>query len=202
MRPSGFIVGWALDEQCAWRPLDVRVRCDGNWIASGMAYQYREDLLVAGVGTGWCGFSLHTQLDPDEAARSTLYLVDQSGAVITRAERPAILTEDARQANTLADIVTADPTVAGSIEQLRCCDALFAGFVRQHGIEAFVRTTYVYVLGRPADETGLAMYANRLRRGIHTPFELLRILAGSDEFAQRHRTLTAPTQPSFPYLLA
>ena len=201
MRPSGFIVGWALDEQCAWRPLDVKVRCNGNWIASGLAYQYREDLLIAGVGTGWCGFSLHMDLDPDKAALSTLYLVDESGAVITRTERPSILAEDPPSADTVADVLGADPTVANSVEQLRCCEALFASFVRQYGVEAFVRTTYVYVLGRPADENGLVVYANRLRRGVHSPFELLRILAASDEFAERHRTLIAPTQPSFPYLL-
>jgi hypothetical protein len=94
-----------------------------------------------------------------------------------------------------------DPTVARSVEHLRGCEPLFTQYIRSRGIDAFVRAAYLYMLGRPTDEDGMRVYGSRLRRGTHNPFELLQILAMSDEFKVNRTELTAPTQASFPFLI-
>ncbi len=199
--PNGVIEGWALDERTPWRPLQVRIRCDGEWIAAGLAHHHREDVLNAQIGTGWCGFRLSSNRSPDEIRRATIYLVGGSGVVIVKTDDIALLPDTHRDLASIEDVVGEDPTVARSVEHLRGCEPLFTNYIRSRGIDAFVRAAYVYMLGRAVDETGLRIYGNRLRRGTHHPFELLQILAASEEFITRRPELVAPTQSSFPFLI-
>jgi len=56
--------------------------------------------------------------------------------------------------------------------------------------EEFVRRTYVYVLGRPADDAGLAHYVAALTAG-ESRRQLVRVLVVSDEFEARYRTIAS-----------
>jgi hypothetical protein len=199
--PIGVIEGWALDEQMSWRPLHVKIRCKGEWIASGLAHHHREDLLALQIGTGWCGFRLRSDRSADEIRHATLYLVGISGVIIVKSENIALLPDIHQDLSSVEDVIAADPTVVRSVEHLRGCEPLFTQYIRSRGIDAFVRVAYVYMLGRPADEAGLRLYGNRLRRGTHHPFDLLQILAASEEFLARRPELVAPTQSSFPFLI-
>ncbi len=199
--PTGVIEGWALDGRTSWRPAQVKIRCNGEWIASGLAHHYREDVLAVAPGTGWCGFRLWSDRSADEIQHETLYLVADSGAVIAKSKDTGLLPEIHRELGSIEDVVAADPTVARSVEHLRGCETLFTNFIRVRGIDAFIRAAYIYMLGRPVDETGMGIYGTRLRRGTHKPFELLQILAVSEEFLARRPKLVAPTQPSFPFLI-
>ncbi len=198
---TGVIEGWALDEQAPWRPLHVKIRCKGEWIASGLAHHYREDVLAAQIGTGWCGFRLQSDCPAEEIRHATLYLVGISGIVIAKSENTALLPDIHQDLSSIEDVVAADPTIARSVEHLRGCEPLFTQYIRSRGIDAFVRVAYVYMLGRPVDEIGLQVYGNCLRRGTHYPFELLLILATSEEFLARRPELVAPTQSSFPFMI-
>ena len=198
---TGIIEGWAFDEQAPWRPLDVKIRCKGQWIASGSAHHHREDVLAAQLGTGWCGFRLNGDCPAEDLRKAPLILVGSSGTVIAKVEDVGLLPDTHGDLESIESVVAADPTIAQSIEQLRGCEPLFNHYIRGRGIDAFVRVAYVYMLGRPVDETGLRIYGSNLRRGINQPFELLQILAASDEFIERRPELVAPTQSSFPFLI-
>ena len=198
---SGVIEGWAVDEQTPWRPIHVKIRSKGEWIASGIAHHFRADVLVARVGTGWCGFRLWSDRSADDLRGATLYLVGSSGIVFAKSDDIALLPDIHQDLRSIEDVVAADPTTAQSVDHLRGCDPLFTHYILNRGIDAFVRAAYVYILGRPVDEAGLKVYGNRLRRGTHRPFELLEILATSEEFLARRPELVAPTQPSFPFLI-
>ena len=67
----------------------------------------------------------------------------------------------------------------------------------RRGVADFIHTAYVYVLGRPVDETGLGAYAPLLEMGALSPFGLLALLASSDEFRARPRFLAAPNTAAF-----
>jgi hypothetical protein len=67
------------------------------------------------------------------------------------------------------------------------------------GVEAFVRAAYAYVLGRPADASGLASYGELLRKSTLTPLQLLTTLTDCDEFRSRPRLLAAPITTAFPF---
>lgn len=195
------IEGWAYDEQAPWSPLEVRIRCNGEWIASGLAHQHREDVVEAGIGTGWCGFRLWSGRSADVLRNAALYLVGMSGSVIAKSDDTALLPDLDKDLTSIEDVVAADPTIARSVEHLRGCEPLFTHYIRSYGIDAFVRVAYVFMLGRPVDEAGLRIYGNRLRRGTHHAFELLQILAASEEFLSKYRELIAPSQSSFPFLV-
>ena len=156
--------------------------------------------MLAGAGTGWCGFLLATSAAPEELCHSTLYVVERSGAVILKSEKPPLREEDTNELRAVEQVINTDPTMVWSVQQLRGCDRIFAEFIRRRGVDAFVRTAYTYVLGRPADEEGLNLYANRIRRGLHQPFDLLEVLAQSPEYTERRPAMIAPTRPSFPFL--
>jgi hypothetical protein len=87
--------------------------------------------------------------------------------------------------------------VVRSIEQLRGCGQAFANFIATEGVAEFVRAAYVYILGRRADETGMALYTGLLQDGSLQPYELLRALHDSEEFRSAPRLLIAPPEPGF-----
>ncbi len=158
--------------------------------------------MAAQVGTGWCGFVLRTGLSTAELSKSTIFLAEETGSVLAKAERLQQLQDSVTDLRSVADVIAYDPTVVRSIEQLRGCGEMFTRYIRIRGVDAFVRTAYLYTLNRPADESGLRLYAGRIRRGLHQPFEVLQILAASEEFAARQPNMMAPTESSFPFLVA
>jgi hypothetical protein len=94
-----------------------------------------------------------------------------------------------------------DPTALGPIDRLRGCNDTLMTYIKKSGIENFVRAAYAYVLGRPADASGLATYTNMIRQSLLEPFDILRVLSDCDEFRARVRSLGAPGTPGFPFQL-
>ncbi len=124
---NGFIRGWAFDTEAPSTPLRVMiVGSAGEVIAEGLAHHYRDDLVAAGCGIGWCEFRLRVE-------------------TISR-----------------------------------------------------LRRIKLYVLGRPADFSGLRHYTRLIRSGDLKPFDLLAALADSPEFRSRPRLLGAPNSATFP----
>jgi hypothetical protein len=102
----------------------------------------------------------------------------------------------------IAQLADTDPSVIRSLEELEGCAELFGRFIAARGAEAFVRTAYVYLLGRTADKPGLNAYARLLRSTGISAFALLKTIADSEEYRSRPRRHTAPTMPGFPFRLA
>jgi hypothetical protein len=69
--------------------------------------------------------------------------------------------------------------------------------IKARGVEAFIRAAYVYVLGRPADPSGMAAYAGMIARGELTPFGMVKALSESEEFRAAPRLLAAPMERGF-----
>ena len=195
---SNYVEGWAYDVETPTRPLLVAVQTGGQEIARGLAHRYRWDLIEAGCGTGWCAFRL--ALDPAVkwGRKKDMTLWDAAGKrLILQTVRPRTIDDSDPVLSALAAVAAADPTVVTAIEQLRGCAPLFARFVRDQGAEAFVRTTYLYILGRPADPTGLSHYTASLRDGRISAFAMMETLYQSDEFRAAPRHLAAPPEPGF-----
>lgn len=196
---TGCILGWAFDSAAPATPLSIAIiEADGAMVAAGLANRYRDDLVDAGCGIGWCAFSLRVEAT-SPLRRSTLILTDtSSGREIHRIQAAPYLDapdDDIRDVETL---LASDPTVAKSVQELRGCSVFFSNYVVRQGVEDFVRAAYVYVLGRPADVGGLASYGGLIRTGDLTPFQLLEILADCDEYRLRPRQLGAPNLANFP----
>jgi hypothetical protein len=100
---------------------------------------------------------------------------------------------------TVADVVAADPTVLASISQLGGCEEVFARYLATHGVDAFVRAAYLYVLGRTADASSLETYGSMIRKSSLSALRLLEILSDNDEFRSRTRLLAAPNTSGFPF---
>jgi hypothetical protein len=198
---SGFVEGWAFDSDAPAEPLAVAILDrDGEEVAWGLAHRYREDLMAAHCGIGWCAFQLRAAVSISRLRKSPVTLVDHASRTEIHRADPAPYAEDGEALLAdIADVTRSDPTVVNSVEQLRGCDKLFDRFVRQRGVEAFVRSAYVYVLGRPADAAGRALYGRLLRNGPMTPYGMLRTLYDSDEFRSRPRLPSAPNTPAFPF---
>ena len=198
---SGFVEGWAFDSAAPAQPLAVAVLDrDGAEVAAGLAHRYREDLVAAQCGIGWCAFQLRVAVSVSRLRQSAVTLVGHAcRSEIHRADPAAYLENSEALLAELADLTRSDPTVIGAIEQLRGCEAMFGEFVRQRGLEAFLGTAYAYVLGRPANGSGRALYRRLLCDGLMTPYTLLRALHDSDEFRSRPRLLSAPNTAAFPF---
>ena len=198
---TGFVEGWAADSQHVARPVAVSVvDGDGVEVAYGLANLYREDLALADVGYGWCFFRLKLAVAPDALRSSRLALIDRNSSTAIDSSADIKFTVDDRGPFTsIEEIVAFDPFVLKSIEDLRHCEPMFGAYIRQHGIRQFIRATYLYVLGRPADESGIAHYGKMIRRGIMMPFALIKALSESDEFKKANRALAAPTSSDFAF---
>ena len=195
----GFIEGWALDSRALAAPLPVAVVNEAHGVvASGVANLFRDDLVDAGCGVGWCAFRLRVE-GPERFSGAPLALLDlKSKTVIARYESVGYFDAPEPEFDSVAQLIGADPTMIRSVDELRGCESLFRAFILRAGVDAFVRAAYVYVLSRPADADGLAHYGRQLRAGAMTPFRLLRALAESDEFRARPRLLVAPNSAAFP----
>lgn len=198
---SGYIEGWAFDRAAPARPLLVAVRDDGGEeVAWGLAHRYREDLVTAQCGIGWCAFQLRAAVSVARLRRCAVVLACRAtGQQIHRADPAAYLENSEPLLNGIAALTESDPTLLSAVEQLRGCEAMFAAFVKEHGVDAFVRAAYLYVLARPYDASGRALYGRLLHNGLMTPYNLLRALYDSDEFRSRPRLLSAPNTAAFPF---
>ena len=199
-----YIEGWAVDSLAPERPLAIHVRArDGKIVAEGLANLYREDLAKAACGLGWCGFRLLVAPPTGDLMRGLLTLHDKtSGIRIDFAVELPFVADNGLANKNSQNGADFDPFVILRISQLRACDDLFARFVRSRGAAAFVRTAYVYMLGRQADPEALALHAEMLSTGMLAPFRLLEMIADSKEFSARPRTLAAPNAPGFPFVEA
>ena len=197
---SGHIVGWACDTRYPIGPRSVLVFDQGGAVhAAGLAHLYRQDLVSSGLGTGWHGFRLKARSSAnlqqeklilaDRAMREPLHVVDPAG----------LLEDNTLPVNSMEVLLSSDPTMISSIQQLMGCEAIFNSVISRRGVEAFVKLSYVYVLGRAADPSGVSLYSKKLRRREISPFKLLKILAESDEFRSRPRLLVSPVAAGFPF---
>ncbi|NGM21811.1 hypothetical protein G3576_17440 [Roseomonas stagni] len=201
---AGIIEGWACDPQRPRETLALAVLLDdGTAVAAGRAELFREDLMDAQLRYGWCAFRLRAALGPEALAAQRLRLVEATtGAVLHVQPQLPIRHVEHHDCETVEAVVAEDPTMLRSIDQLAGCGDLFAAFIAQEGLPAFIRAAYGYVLGRPADPVGFASYEKLMRRGALTPFGLLAILADSGEFRSRPRLLPSPVQPAFVFATA
>jgi hypothetical protein len=198
---SGYVEGWAIDLDSASNPLSVIITdMDDREVASGLAHRFREDLALAGMGTGWCAFRLNLKCTPTSIQETTIFLKDaKTGVEIRRRSNLSVLEDNDLELTTISAVLKTDPTVVQSLDSLIGCETMFDVFIKKYGLDAFIRATYVYVLGRPVDPSGLSLYGRLIRKSSLSPFALLRVLADSDEYRSRPRLLSPPTAPGFPY---
>jgi len=198
---SGYIEGWALSLEAPLDPLTVAILDDqGRELAWGLAHLYREDLSAAGFAAGWCGFYVRSSVPVSRLKQRALTLVDRgSGTEIVRRYPVPYAQDQDTVLSTIAEIVAADPTMTASIYQLNGCDNILSMYVKERGVDAYVATSYAYVLGRTVDPSGLASYGSLMRENSLTPFQLLAILSNSEEFRSKPRLLAAPNSAGFPF---
>lgn len=198
---TGYVAGWAFDAARPLYSLTVSVLdADGEEVAWGLAYRFREDLAAASCGGGWCAFRLKLAVSPRRLQNAPLRLIDRpSGAEIYRVHKMFYMTDGEAPIGSLPDLLASDPTVVHSLEQLKGCSDAFNAYIRTHGVAAFIRAVYVYMLGRPADADGLAHYGKLLRKNELDAAGFLQIVYECDEFRARPRLLQAPNTPGFPF---
>jgi hypothetical protein len=199
----GTIEGWAYETDAPADPLVVAVTDDdGHELACGLAHHYRHDLVEAECGVGWCHFQLRTTGSVSRLRKMPLRLMARAaGDVILRVERIPYTEAVETTLTSIEQVIAFDPSVCISVDQLAGCDEMFDEFIKARGVDAFVRTAYVYVLGRIIDAEGLALYGRLIRQRLLTAFGLLRTLAESGEFQSSPRSLVAPTMDGFPFRL-
>jgi len=197
---SGFLEGWATDINAPSAPLIVSVRKDEKEVAWGFANLYREDLAQARCGTGWCAFRLRSALPPGQLRGTPLSLIDrQTGAIIHEPAATRLVMDGDPVIGSIAELLSKDPTILTDISQLRACEPMFEKFIAAHGAARFVATAYGYVLQRPPDDEGLALYTDHLNSNTLTGFLTIAALAESTEYLDRRPQLSAPVTTSFPF---
>ena len=195
---SGYVEGWAYDDDDVLSPLTVSVTSGDREHARGLANIYRWDLVEAGCGTGWCAFRLKLIALPPQGQAPEFILHDtRTQNIIHRMLFLQMVEDRDGQVAAIADLIVTDPTSFVPIEQLRGCGRVFDSYLSAEGQERFVRAAYIYILQRPADSAGLAFYSAALRDGSITPYDLLKVLHDSDEFGSSPHPLVAPSDPGF-----
>lgn len=197
----GYIEGWAYDTERLTVALPVSVKVDEVEVAYGSAHLYRADLSFANCGSGWCAFRVKSTADLAQllGKKLRLYSLDSKRALFETTLHTQIEDPESSGQTSFSAITNEDPTIIKSLDQLVGCQSIFLRYLRNHGVEAFVRAAYVYVLGRPADLSGLTHYSRCLRFSTLTPYAILIALTDSDEFRSRTRQLGAPNTNSFPF---
>lgn len=197
---GGYVEGWAFDMR---RPLHtlavVVIDHRRREVARGLAGLYRKDLAYEGLGAGWCGLRLRLRDAPARLAwkRMTLALAKSRQRICSIESIPYLFTDTVREEG-IAGLMGEDPTLIHSVDQLRGCEEVFTAYVRAHGVEAFVRGVYRYLLSRPVDALGLTSAMKHLRTGSLSPFGLVQTIADSEEYRSRPRQHCAPTMAAFP----
>jgi hypothetical protein len=199
---SGFLEGWATDLNAPGTPLIVSVRKDETEVGWGFANLYREDLAEAHCGTGWCAFRLRSALPPGQLRNTPLTLVDRhTGQLIHEPAATRMVMDGDPIIGSIAELLDKDPTILSDIGQLRACEPIFEKFIAAHGAERFVAMAYGYVLQRPPDDEGLAIYTDHLTSGALNGFRTIAALAESAEYLDRRPQLSAPVTSSFPFFV-
>lgn len=198
---SHYLEGWAVDDAQPVKALTVSVLCQGQEIAWGLAHRFRKDLMDSGVGTGWCAFRLKVEGSIDALPRSELKLMVRGTDTVLHVN-PSISCIEDRDSGPISveALILEDPTVVHEIWQLRGCEYVARNYIKRRGVEEFVRTAYLYVLGRPADVTGMDAYVKSIREGTLSAVQVIEGLADSDEFRRASRGLTAPCDRGFPFI--
>jgi hypothetical protein len=196
----GFVEGWAFDQDEPTRVVEVGIRAEGEVLAWGFALGFREDLMNAGFGLGWCAFRLRLEVPIERVRDRSVELIEQStGALISTKDELALVADGEIPATSVGILVEADPTVIKGLWQLRKCENLLMHFIRRHGVETFIDVAYAYVLGRAADHGGRTQYTRCIRQATLSPVGVLEALGDSDEFRGKIRQLAAPKSPAFPF---
>lgn len=199
---SGNFEGWCYNSERPLDPVTVAVvDAEGVEIAFGLAHRYREDLVKAHCGIGWCAFQLRADNPVSKLRKLAIRLIERNSGLVLFASEGLRYMETDTQATSFEHQISLDPTLVQSVEQLEGCGEVFDAYIRAKGVDAFVRTSYVYVLGRPADLNGAAFYGKLIRHRTLSPYALLRSLSESDEFSSRSRLLGAPNTTEFPFRL-
>lgn len=198
---SGYFDGWACDTERPHSPLHLIVKDEtGAALAEGLAHLFRPDLAKAGLGAGWCAFRLRTDAPVSRVCKSAVTVFEAASLTpITHPVRPQLVETVEIELRTVFEVASLDPTHLGLVSRLEGCGAIFDDFVKSRGVAAFIRAAYVYVLQRPADPDGLALYGRLLRQGAIAPSAVIETLATSTEFRSQPRNLVAPNAPGFPF---
>jgi hypothetical protein len=145
-------------------------------------------------------FKLRTEYSVSQLRIMPLRLVERhSTSFIHGVERVPYLEGSERIIDTPQNLQRHDPTMIDSVEQLSGCQTIFDDFIKARGVDAFVRTAYVYVLGRPANQEETALYGQLLRQALLSSYIMIRTLAESTEFRSKTRFLVAPNMMGFPF---
>lgn len=197
---GGYFEGWAFDPLRPLHALKVAVMADGRCVAQGRAHLFRRDLMEAQCGTGWCALRLRHDTAVELPTNPVFTLVDhESGTVLHESRHLAAIADPEREDTTIEKFCASDPTLITDIGQLRGCEGEFTKFIRKHGVDYFLRTAYIYVLGRPADDDGLIQYGRLLRLSKISSVEIIEALASSDEYKRTRRELVCPNAREFPF---
>jgi hypothetical protein len=196
----GFVEGWAFDQDDPTEVVEVGIRVEGEVLAWGFALGFREDLMTAGFGLGWCAFRLRLEGPVDRVREGSVELIERkTGALILSREGLPLIADGEVPATSVGILVAADPTIIKGLWQLRKCENLLMHFIRRHGVETFIDAAYAYVLGRAADHGGRLQYTRYIRQASLSPVGVLEALGDSDEFRSQIRQLAAPKSPAFPF---
>ena len=193
MCSDGRIEGWAFDPEAPEIIPVVQVRsAEGKTVGEGLAFLFRDRLADAGLGLGWCGFSLRPMLPQEDLLRGLSLHERGSGAALDLAAAlPVVTAEEADR--------ELDPFASPSWASLRGCAEDFQRYLQVAGPAAFERVAHVYTLGRRAEPETVALDADLLASGVLTPLRLLERLIRSDEFQREPRRLAGPRAPDFPF---
>jgi hypothetical protein len=196
----GFVEGWAFDQDNPAATVEVAIQVDGELRAWGYALRFREDLMTAGCGLGWCAFRLRLNAPADNVGEGRFELIERrSGAVITSRKDVPLIADGEVPATSIETLTNADPTIINGLWQLRKCESLLMHFIRLHGVETFIDAAYAYVLGRAADHGGRVRYTRCIRQASLSPVGVLEALGDSDEYRSKIRQLAAPKSSAFPF---
>ncbi len=197
---TGYFEGWAFDPARPLYALRVGIKADGQWIAEGRAHRFRRDLMEAECGTGWCAFRLRQSDSARVVDKAVLTLVDvETGAVLHENPYVAAISDPPIWDDSVAALCARDPTLIQEVWQLRGCNRHFNQFISEKGTDCFVRTAYLYVLGRSANEQELAQYETQLRLATITPVGILEALSVCDKPQANRGSLAAPNARAFPF---
>jgi hypothetical protein len=195
---SGYVEGWAWDTDNPLRAVEIFVRSENEEVAAGLANRYRHDLMQSGCGTGWCAFRLKLKRPVADLAAHPLTLHEAaSGGQLFRLHTVNVTDDTEEQLHTLDQVLESDPTRVYTIDALEGCASIMTSYLQSVGAEAFVRAAFIYMLARPAGPDAMADFLPRLRAQTLTPFELLKILYETEEFASGPRMIAAPPDPGF-----
>jgi hypothetical protein len=197
---GGYFEGWAFDPSRPLHALSVAVMADNKCVAQGRAHLFRRDLMEAQCGTGWCALRLRHDTAVELPTSPVFALVEcDSGIVLYESRHLAAIADPEREDTTIEKFCASDPTLITDIGQLRGCEGEFTKYIYTHGVDYFLRTAHIYVLGRPADDDGLVQYGHLLRLSKISPLGVIETLASSEEFSRTRRELVCPNAREFPF---